>query len=56
MENRVKSTFRDARLQSVRLRQYFDEFHNLMSRKLRKRNFSEEVVSIKKLYYYLGII
>ncbi|KAF8774502.1 hypothetical protein HNY73_017045 [Argiope bruennichi] len=43
-ENKIKYRLRDARLQSAKMKQYCDEFHTEMRKKMQKRNFTEEQI------------
>ncbi|GBM62477.1 Centrosomal protein [Araneus ventricosus] len=43
-ENKIKYRLRDARLQTVKMKQYCDEFHTEMRKKMQKRNFTEELI------------
>lgn len=41
---RVKAAYREARQQSSRVRNYYEEFHNVMKKRLQQRNTQEEVL------------
>ncbi|CAL1279846.1 unnamed protein product [Larinioides sclopetarius] len=43
-ENKIKYRLRDARLNSAKMKQYCDEFHTEMRKKMQKRNFTEELI------------
>ncbi|GFT47776.1 hypothetical protein NPIL_358121 [Nephila pilipes] len=43
-ENKVKYHLRDARLQSAKMKQYYDEFHTELRKKMQKRNYTEELI------------
>ncbi|XP_055950021.1 centrosomal protein of 95 kDa-like [Argiope bruennichi] len=48
-ENKIKYRLRDARLQSAKMKQYCDEFHTEMRKKMQKRNFTEEQI-LEKIF------
>lgn len=43
-ENKIKYSLRDARLRSAKIKQYFDEYHSSMQKKLQQNNVAEEKV------------
>ncbi|GIY14427.1 centrosomal protein [Caerostris extrusa] len=43
-ENAIKYRLRDARLQTAKMKQYCDEFHFEMRKKMQKRNYSKELI------------